>query len=690
MTPVGNTTRPPVESSRRVTISLRITILTALVSLLVLTVSVVLWHTYRRNAETLLEMSEMMMEQVAREVVLKTDAHLRPAAILVEATSRALANDTAILASAEMIEAVGIETLESHSHLAMFNLGDEQGNFLMVKRMADGTLATKMVDRTVEPATVTWKYRDLEGRTVRTERSTDVQYDPRTRPWYVGAKETGGLYWTDLYVFFTDARPGISVAHPLIAEDGTFAGVTGLDVELADLSEFVTRLRVRDEGVVLIADEAGKVIAHPDLARSTQRNDEGCGGVSAEQLGDEALTAAFEEHERTGSNRFVMKRSGRRYIVSFTPLRGSFRADWRIVVLIPENVFLGTAKTARREAALISLAILFLAVIFAAMLARNISRPMRDLTHEAERIARLELAGDMPTRSFIKEVWLMSQAMSAMKAGLRAFGRYVPAALVRRLIETGEEARVGGHTRELTLFFTDIAGFTTISEQMRPEDLLVHLSAHLDALSKIIAAHDGTVDKYTGDGIMAFWGAPARLPDHAVRACRAAILCQRMARQLNEKWIDEGQPALNIRIGIHTGETVVGNIGSSERLNYSALGDSVNIASRLEELNKTYATRIIVSQATYERTSAEFVYRPLDVVTVRGRKGGLRICELMDEEDYASPAEARAVAEQFREAFDACIGEDWPQAAQLLERFLDEYPHDLPARVLLDRCRPMT
>ena len=208
--------------------------------------------------------------------------------------------------------------------------------------------------------------------------------------------------------------------------------------------------------------------------------------------------------------------------------------------------------------------------------------------------------------------------------------------------------------------------------------------------SKIIAAHDGTVDKYTGDGIMAFWGAPARLPDHAVRACRAAILCQRMARQLNEKWIDEGQPALNIRIGIHTGETVVGNIGSSERLNYSALGDSVNIASRLEELNKTYATRIIVSQATYERTSAEFVYRPLDVVTVRGRKGGLRICELMDEEDYASPAEARAVAEQFREAFDACIGEDWPQAAQLLERFLDEYPHDLPARVLLDRCRPMT
>jgi adenylate cyclase len=686
----GKTRQAAVRSSRRVSIPLRVTILTALVTLLVLTVSVILWHTYRRNAASLLALSETMMEQVAQVVLVKTEAHLHPANLLVKTAAQAVVDDRARLVSKDRIEALALEIMACQSWIAMCDFGDEQGNFLLVKRMDDGTLATKTIDRNTEPATETWEYRDLNGHTIRVERSTDVEYDPRTRPWYIGARETGGLYWTDLYIFFTGGRPGITVAHPLTAEDGTFIGVVSLDVELAELSRFLALLRVNGEGVALITDAAGGVVAHPELTRLMERQAGDFQPPAMDELGDEALAVAFDKHKQTGSNRFVVETNAKRYIVSFTPLPASFHADWKIVVLVPEAVFLGTAKAAGREAALISLAVLLVALIVAFMLSRSISRPMGELTEEAGKIARLDLAGDTPTGSFIKEVAMMAEAMSAMKAGLRAFGRYVPAALVRRLIETGEEARVGGQTRELTLMFTDIRGFTTISEHMRPEDLLVHLSEHLDALSKIIASEDGTIDKYTGDGIMAFWGAPQWRPDHALLACRAALLCRRKARELNEEWAKDSKPALHIRIGIHTGETVVGNIGSSERLNYSALGDSVNVASRLEGLNKTYGTGIIVSQAAYERTSEELVYRPLDVVTVKGRHEGLTVYELMDEQDYPSPAEARAAAAQFTEVFHACIADDSARARRLLERFLEQYPDDVAARVLLDRYEQIT
>ena len=281
----------------------------------------------------------------------------------------------------------------------------------------------------------------------------------------------------------------------------------------------------------------------------------------------------------------------------------------------------------------------------------------------------------------------MNNSIAAMRKGLLAFRRYVPADLVRQLIRTGQEARLGGVNRELTICFTDIEGFTSLSESLDPEDLMLQLSEYLSAVTEVIAQTRGTVDKYTGDGVMAFWGAPIDDPDHARHACCAALSCLRRIHELNAKWRAQGKPEFQTRIGIHTGETIVGNVGSDERMNYTVLGDSVNLAARLEGVNKYYGTRIIVSDATWQAVSSHFISRPIDMVAVKGRQTGVLIHELLTESDAPDAAEMRAMAQSFQRDFEAYRGHRWAEALQRFEAAALAYPQDDAAAMYVERCR---
>ncbi len=216
-----------------------------------------------------------------------------------------------------------------------------------------------------------------------------------------------------------------------------------------------------------------------------------------------------------------------------------------------------------------------------------------------------------------------------MKGGLASFGRYVPTELVRQLIATGREAKLGGEKTRLAIMFTDIIGFTTLSETLTAEELMLQLSAYLDRMTRIIEQEQGTVDKYIGDGIMAFWGAPLEVENPALLACRAALGCSKAEADLNRQWQVEDKPAMPTCFGIHFGETIVGNVGSSRRMNYSIFGDNVNLASRLEGINRIYGTKIIVSQSVYEAVDKQMICRPLDIVAVKGKKKSIAIHELL-------------------------------------------------------------
>jgi len=231
------------------------------------------------------------------------------------------------------------------------------------------------------------------------------------------------------------------------------------------------------------------------------------------------------------------------------------------------------------------------------------------------------------TGSIVYQYLVERKQKTAIK---RIFSYYVHPSVVNQLISNPELVRLGGEKREMTVLFSDLQNFTTISEAYPPEFIFNHLNEYLETMTKIIFKYGGTLDKYIGDAIVAFWGAPIYYEDHALRACLCALKMQFELQKLRIKWESEGKPLLYMRIGINTGEMIVGNIGGYGRFNYTVIGDSVNLGARLEAVNKEFGTNIIISEYTYNRVKDFVKVRELGYINVRGKTKPVKVYELID------------------------------------------------------------
>lgn len=267
-----------------------------------------------------------------------------------------------------------------------------------------------------------------------------------------------------------------------------------------------------------------------------------------------------------------------------------------------------------------------------------------------------------------------------------AFQYYLSPAVVEQVLGNPERLQLGGEKKDLTVLFSDIRGFTSISERMSPEGLVKFMNEYLTAMTDIVFQHDGLLDKYIGDAIMAIWGAPMDQPDHPRRACRTALEMIGALLRLQKKWAAEGMPELNIGVGVNTGPMVVGNMGSKRRFSYTVMGDSVNLGSRLEGLNKVYGTRIITSETTWERVKEEIFGRELDAVRVKGKAHPVRIYELIALQGQATP-EQQALGRDFQSALEAYRKQNWDEALRILQAILARHAEDGPARLYVERCQ---
>ncbi|MBN2494048.1 MAG: adenylate/guanylate cyclase domain-containing protein [Deltaproteobacteria bacterium] len=266
-----------------------------------------------------------------------------------------------------------------------------------------------------------------------------------------------------------------------------------------------------------------------------------------------------------------------------------------------------------------------------------------------------------------------------------AFAHYLSPDVIEQLLEKPGALRLGGERRELTVLFSDIRSFTTLSEGLPPETLTSLLNAYLTPMTDVVLEHRGMLDKYIGDAIMALFGAPVPIPDHAAAACRAALEMLRRLADLDAEWQARGWPRLRIGIGVNTGPMSVGNMGSAERFDYTAVGDEVNLASRLEGLNKVFGSRVIVGQATREAAGDAFSFRELDRVAVKGKQEAKRIYELLHE---GPPGPEDGWVADFERALQAYRAGSWAEALAVFERLAREQP-DPPSAVFADRCRQM-
>jgi adenylate cyclase len=265
------------------------------------------------------------------------------------------------------------------------------------------------------------------------------------------------------------------------------------------------------------------------------------------------------------------------------------------------------------------------------------------------------------------------------------FSTYVNPTVVDELLANPDKLVLGGMRKELTVLFSDIQGFTTIAQTMDPVKLVGILNEYLDAMSELILQNDGTLDKYEGDAIMAFWGAPVPQEDHPLRACKSALAMRDALVSLNKEWAALGRPELHMRIGINTGDMVVGNMGSRGKFAYTVMGDSVNLGSRLEGANKEYRTSIMVSKRTYDFVKDQVVGRELDLLTVKGRTEPVGVYELWFMKGDDREAEAQRFLEAYSQGMTFYHRHDWTSAAGAFARALELRPDDYPSLLHRDR-----
>jgi adenylate cyclase len=258
----------------------------------------------------------------------------------------------------------------------------------------------------------------------------------------------------------------------------------------------------------------------------------------------------------------------------------------------------------------------------------------------------------------------------------KAFGRYVSPQILTELKAHPEKLTLGGKKADLTLLFSDLEGFTSISENLPPEKVVQFLNLHMSAMTKIIYRHGGTVQTFMGDGIFAFWGAPVESPDQAILACRAAVEMQAENKRLKAELEQAGYVPVNLRIGLNSGPVVVGNMGSEQRFDYTPIGDSVNLAARLEGVNKLYKTEILLSAATAEAIGDQLDLRRVDKVRVKGKDEPIEIFTPCDDDDLNTTSEAAVMA--YRD-------QDWDRADQLFNAILESWPEDSIATHYLER-----
>ncbi len=261
-----------------------------------------------------------------------------------------------------------------------------------------------------------------------------------------------------------------------------------------------------------------------------------------------------------------------------------------------------------------------------------------------------------------------------------AFSRYVSPELAEEITEKPEMLKLGGDRKNITALFLDIENFTNLSEGLQPQEVVRVINVYFDALAQVIMAHGGSVDKYEGDAIMALFGAPVEMTDHAVKACKAALAIQARMQDLNAQMGYK----LNIRVGLATGDAIVGNMGSTQRFDYTAMGDTVNTASRLEGANKFYHTGILVNPGTFEAAKGEIFFRKIDTVCLKGKDNAIAIYEVMGALSGASEAGQKLVAE-WESALEDYKAANWEGAEKKIQTVLAQLPEDGPAKTYLAR-----
>ena len=502
----------------------------------------------------------------------------------------------------------------------------------------------------------------------------------------VRATPNGRVVWTDLHyseLAGEERRVVVTAMKAVQGVDGQPVGVfrAGLLAEQIDGLVRVPRAPSgeADPHRLLIADERGRLVSRLSLRdRLVEQPDESLRVDSANLPAAvaQALRLGASRGTRTGpAQRFEI--DGETYLVTFRPIR--FTQSWHLCILVPESHYLGPLNAVRNR--LIATALLSLLALAAGAWAvlRAVRRSFGAVRASTDRMSDFDFS-PAPVASSFSDVDRIMDGLEQAKTALRAMGKYLPLPLVRQLFRERREPMLGSEPAIVSMMFTDIRDFTLLAEAISGDELAGLLGCYFEVVTEAIHEKHGIIDKYVGDAVMAMWNAPRLVAGHPQLCCEAALACRAALSRLyaSPEWGDWAH--LETRFGLHTAEVMVGHFGAPDRLSYTALGDGVNLAARLESLNKHYTTSILASQAIVDAVAPAFAFRLVDRVVVKGRRRAERVYELLGRHDEVDDAEPYR---QYERALRRYQERDWSGALRLLEGLGD----DGPALTRRGRCR---
>jgi adenylate cyclase len=601
------------------------------------------------------------------------------------------------------IQALILTSLTLNTQISAAYVGYEDGDYFQILSVSDaeipfvttlgGPETTRFAIQEIRhdaagKRTETWQFLDVGRHQVGTL-SREADYDPRRRDWYRDARAQPQRIIRNVpYIFATTSQAGMTLAK---AFDG---GAIGVDITLDRLMAYVRSVRLNEAHRFVAFDDERRLLAHSDPSQMFKRS--GAGGrdtvlvATVSDAADPVIREAVRIFDLGGPYSLMRFRvAGADYLATVVRQVARDGGVFFVLYAAPLSDFLGTLADAAARSIPPALLIFLLSLPAIAYLAHSISRPVTRLAGEADLIRSFKLDDPIGFDSRVREIDALIRSMSGMKSTLREVSKFVPKALVRDILQSESVVAVGGETRNISIMFTDVQDFTTTAGVTPAKDLMLNLSEYFEELASVVIREQGTVDKFIGDAIFSFWNAPLPVERHEHVACRATLKCRAAARRLSERWTKAGLAPWRTRFGLHVGEAVLGNVGSTDRIDYTAIGDSVNVASRIEGLNKYYGTEILASGQIVDICSDEFLFRRVDRIQPKGAGSSFDIFELQGtfegSEDCRATLEMMQLVRDWNSVYDAYAGRDWMRAFDALEAFAREHPDDVLAGIYLDR-----
>lgn len=530
-------------------------------------------------------------------------------------------------------------------------------------------------------------------------------FDAIERPWFKEAMALKNSGWTPVYSFSGIPQLGMTCFEVVTGAKGVEL-ISACDLTLGPLNQFLSSLETTEHGEIVLLDMNGLLVASSALdsfkklkaADSEEISYSRVRGVDSptpiiQQAVQHLTSLRSESPMNWGDGGTVeMESENGDVFLSWLMIELDENQRWISLLAVPRSDLTTEISERTRFTAIAFLILILITVPLVWRTTEGITRPVMELNQGMDQIAQFKIAeadrSHPPRPSRLRELNEMQSRMELMRHALTSFEKYVPSRVVRKLVTEDKIAVPGMEEATACIFFSDIIGFTGVAETLDPDQLVQLGGEYLEEMSQQIHQQSGILDKFIGDAVMAFWIAEVDGRRVTSKACHAALLSQQKLKILRQGWRDRNLPALRARIGLHTGPVRVGNIGSSTRLNYTILGDSVNLASRLEGINNIYGTSIIASEEVHRIANEEFHFRKLDQVAVKGRRQGGTIYELVCHKEEATENQVE-IAQIHEAALDQYLQGNFDSAMHLFQNIQSIDSEDKPSGILITRCESL-